>query len=111
MTKQQLIPQLQTFMQANHWLENKHPIMVQLSSQGSLTLPKTENYPWHHGDTFILVEFEDRFVLCPRSAFITVLKQLNIPETALLSESALAEDWQRPEEEAAWSHLQLAQLS
>lgn len=28
------------------------------------------------------------------------------PEVALLSEAALAADWQRPEEEAAWSHLQ-----
>jgi hypothetical protein len=27
-------------------------------------------------------------------------------ETALLSESALGEDWDRPEEDAAWSHLQ-----
>ena len=26
-------------------------------------------------------------------------------ETALLSETALGADWQRPEEEAAWSHL------
>lgn len=27
-------------------------------------------------------------------------------ETALLSEAALAEDWNRSEEDAAWSHLQ-----
>lgn len=27
-------------------------------------------------------------------------------ETALLSEAALAEDWNRPEEDAAWQHLQ-----
>ena len=27
-------------------------------------------------------------------------------EAALLSEPALAEDWNRPEEEAAWAHLQ-----
>jgi hypothetical protein len=27
-------------------------------------------------------------------------------ETALLSEKALAEDWNRPEEDAAWAHLQ-----
>ena len=27
-------------------------------------------------------------------------------ETALLSEAALAEDWNRPEEEEEWSHLQ-----
>ena len=29
-----------------------------------------------------------------------------LAETALLSEPALAEDWNRPEEDAAWSHLQ-----
>ena len=34
-----------------------------------------------------------------------------LSETALLSEAALAEDWNRPEEEAAWSHLQRGQLS
>ena len=28
------------------------------------------------------------------------------PESGLLSEAALAEDWSRPEEDAAWSHLQ-----
>jgi len=27
-------------------------------------------------------------------------------ETALLSEPALAENWNRPEEDEAWSHLQ-----
>ncbi len=27
-------------------------------------------------------------------------------ETALLSESSLAADWDRPEEDEAWSHLQ-----
>ena len=30
-------------------------------------------------------------------------------ETALLSEACLAQDWTRPEEDAAWSHLQQAQ--
>lgn len=29
-----------------------------------------------------------------------------IADTARLSEVALAEDWSRPEEDAAWSHLQ-----
>ena len=35
---------------------------------------------------------------------ITVLDPGGL-ETALLSEPALAADWQRPEEDAAWSHL------
>ena len=43
-----------------------------------------------------------------RRALVTILddEPLIAPETALLSEAALAEDWNRPEEEAAWSHLQ-----
>jgi hypothetical protein len=31
---------------------------------------------------------------------------INVPETPLLSEPALAKDWNRPEEDEAWSHLQ-----
>ena len=30
-------------------------------------------------------------------------------ETAFLSEAALAEDWERPEEDEAWKHLQKVQ--
>ncbi len=46
----------------------------------------------------------------PRRAFLIILDEpaINIPETALLSEPALAEDWNRPEEDEAWSHLQQA---
>lgn len=46
-----------------------------------------------------------------RRAIVTILDEewINrLPETALLSEAALAEDWNRPEEDAAWSHLQSA---
>ena len=46
-----------------------------------------------------------------RRALVTILEEkpvINIPETALLSEPALAKDWDRPEEDAAWSHLQSA---
>lgn len=43
----------------------------------------------------------------PRRALVTVLDEpAAVPgETALLAEAALA-DWSRPEEDAAWSHLQ-----
>ena len=43
-----------------------------------------------------------------RRAFVMVLDEPpEIPgETALLSEAALASDWNRPEEDAAWAHLQ-----
>lgn len=43
-----------------------------------------------------------------RRAFVTILDEPPpyVHETALLSEASLAEDWNRPEEEEAWSHLQ-----
>ena len=46
-----------------------------------------------------------------RRALVTILDEepdTSMHETALLSEAALAEDWNRPEEDAAWSHLQQA---
>lgn len=44
----------------------------------------------------------------PRRALVTVLEEPAVVpgEAALLAEAALAEDWNRPEEDAAWSHLQ-----
>jgi hypothetical protein len=39
-------------------------------------------------------------------AIVTIIEESDIPETALLSEAALGKDWNRPEEENAWSHLQ-----
>ena len=48
---------------------------------------------------------KEPIVLTPGSrVLITVLDPDGL-ETALLSEPALAADWQRPEEDAAWSHL------
>lgn len=45
-----------------------------------------------------------------RRAFVTILDEAPLPDDgALLSEAALAEDWNRPEEEDAWSHLQPGQ--
>ena len=44
-----------------------------------------------------------------RRALVTILEEepaTEVSETALLSEQALAEDWSRPEEDEAWSHLQ-----
>ena len=49
-----------------------------------------------------------------RRVLVTILEAepvAMIPETALLSESALAADWTRPEEDDAWSHLQQVQSS
>ncbi|MCK4514801.1 MAG: hypothetical protein KAU31_06055 [Spirochaetaceae bacterium] len=42
----------------------------------------------------------------PCRAIVTILDEPDIPETALLSQESLAGDWERPEEDAAWSHLQ-----
>ena len=44
---------------------------------------------------------------------VTVLEEpaINVSETALLSESVLAKDWNKPEEDEAWLHLQQEQLS
>jgi len=39
-------------------------------------------------------------------AIVTIIDEPDVPETALLSQEALARDWDRPEEDAAWSHLQ-----
>lgn len=48
----------------------------------------------------------------PRRALVTVLpKETGSQRTALLREAALAEDWNRPEEDLAWSHLQQVQSS
>jgi hypothetical protein len=47
-----------------------------------------------------------------RRALVTILEEepaTQPNETALLSEVALAVDWDRPEEDEAWSHLQQEQ--
>lgn len=45
-----------------------------------------------------------------RRALVVILEEpvSEIAETALLSEPALAQDWQRPEEDKAWAYLQPA---
>jgi hypothetical protein len=42
-------------------------------------------------------------------AIVTIIDEPDVPEAALLSEQALGEDWNRPEEDEAWSHLQQVQ--
>jgi hypothetical protein len=44
-----------------------------------------------------------------RRTLVTILEERPVTrdvESALLSEPALAKDWNRPEEDEAWSHLQ-----
>jgi hypothetical protein len=48
----------------------------------------------------------------PRRALVTILEEApTVHDAALLSEAALAEDWNRAEEDAAWAHLQPAKSS
>ena len=48
----------------------------------------------------------------PRRALVTILEEApTAHNAALLSEAALAEDWNRAEEDAAWAHLQPAKSS
>ncbi|MGI9050093.1 MAG: hypothetical protein ACR2GU_12105 [Rubrobacteraceae bacterium] len=52
---------------------------------------------------------EDVNLPSTRRALVTILEDEPVEqtdETALLAEAALAEDWNRPEEDTAWSHLQ-----
>ena len=39
-------------------------------------------------------------------AIVTIIDEPDVSEPALLSQQALAQDWERSEEDAAWSHLQ-----
>ena len=58
-----------------------------------------------HGKVHLL---EDIQLTEARKALVTILDDaptMGIPETALLSEPALAKDWDQPEEDEAWSHL------
>ena len=59
-----------------------------------------------HGTVRLLEEIH---LPAARRALVTVLEDAPIShpaESALFSERALAEDWNRPEEDAAWAHLQ-----
>ena len=59
-----------------------------------------------HGNVRLLEPVE---VAGARRALVTILDEEPISlahETAILSERSLAEDWNRPEEDAGWSHLQ-----
>jgi hypothetical protein len=47
-----------------------------------------------------------------RRALVMILEEqpeAGVSESALLSEAALAEDWNRPEEDEAWLHLRQVQ--
>lgn len=48
---------------------------------------------------------KERVSLPPGSRVLVTVLTPEEAETARMSEAALASDWQRPEEDAAWSHL------
>lgn len=59
-----------------------------------------------HGNVRLL---ENIHLPASRRALVMILEErpvAGVSESALLSEGALAEDWNRPEEDDAWSHLQ-----
>ena len=50
-------------------------------------------------------------LVAPRRAVVTIFDEdraAKVDESTLLSEPALAQDWNRPEEDAVWSYLQPA---
>jgi hypothetical protein len=51
------------------------------------------------------IQPKEAVILPPGSRVLITVLEANGSESALLSEAALAADWERPEEEAAWSHL------
>lgn len=66
-----------------------HSIEVTVEKDGTIHLPKKVKLP------------------ARRRAILTILDEpMPIAETVLLSQSALAEDWDRPEEDEAWAYLQ-----
>jgi len=62
-----------------------------------------------HGNVRLLETVE---LSSMRRALVMILDETpgrTTDETALLSEAALGKDWNRPEEDAAWSYLQQEQ--
>ncbi|MBI3796142.1 MAG: hypothetical protein HY268_04120 [Deltaproteobacteria bacterium] len=56
-----------------------------------------------HGNVRLLEAIQ---LTAAHKALVTILEDApdaGVPETALLSEQALAQDWDRPEEDEAWS--------
>lgn len=94
------------------------PTIQILSPNQRLKLVKAKG-KWIHVEYFdyvegipksgwVLEKFTKRIDLSEvsRSSTLQGKTSMEVSETALLSEEALAEDWDRPEEDAAWSHLQ-----
>jgi len=53
-------------------------INIQVTQRGGVMFPKRfgNTYNWQPGEPFVLLEFDTEFVLCPRSAVLTVLADI-----------------------------------
>ncbi len=70
----------------------------------SLKMRTVEAVIQPNGDVLLV---EPVHLASPRRALVTIMEEAPHPhDVALLSEAALGEDWNRPEEDAAWAHLQ-----
>ena len=56
-----------------------------------------------------IIRLTEAYVLRPGSRVLVTVVQEPPADTALLSESSLAADWSRPEEDAAWAAFAQAQ--
>jgi hypothetical protein len=72
-----------------------------IDQNGQVHLPEGVSLPPSKRAIVMILDEEPKVIGLGQSAVTS--------ETALLSEQSLAKDWNRPEEEAAWSYLQSAQ--
>ncbi len=73
---------------------------------GSIRMKTVEAIIETNGEVHLVEPLQ---VSTPRRALVTILEEApTVQDAALLSEAALAEDWNRAEEDAAWAHLQPA---
>jgi hypothetical protein len=80
--------------------------MYTFNGEGNTMIRTVEAVIDEHGNVRLL---EPVHLPAARRALVTILEEqpvAGVPESALLSEAALAEDWNRPEEDEAWVHLQ-----
>jgi len=79
------------------------PAAIDLILGNEIYIPKDGLSPWLRNQIVRLAARTQS-----RRALVTILDEEAVSDTAILSEAALAEDWDRPEEDAAWAHLQPA---
>jgi hypothetical protein len=79
-------------------------MQVDVSIAGELDIKTVEAIIETTGEVRLI---EPIVVSSPRRDLVTILEEApTVSDAALLSEPAIAEDWNREEEDAAWAHLQ-----